>query len=79
MLGDFFYPDDTAFARGEMQSREELKSAEDLNVPLPDDNVDFHRLAVRLHGELPRAKRFRMIAPPRSLGSRVSARSWRCF
>ena len=53
MLGDFFYPDNTAFARGEMQSREELKSAEDLNVPLPDDNVDFHRLAVRLLSKLP--------------------------
>ena len=32
----------------------ELKTAEQLNVPLPADNVDFHRLAESLASKLPR-------------------------
>ena len=42
-IGDFFYPDDTSFARTEICSENELKTAEELNVPLPSDNLDFQR------------------------------------
>lgn len=62
MLGDFFYPDDTSFVRTEIDSQNELKTAEELHVPLPEDNVDFHRLAQSLatglphRGELPTDK-----------------------
>ncbi len=58
MLGDFFYPGDASFARGEMESRDELKTAEELSVPLPDDNADFHRLAVGLLAALPAQEAF---------------------
>lgn len=56
LIGDFFYPDDKDFERGEIPSRSELKTAEELNVPLPADNVDFHRLAESLAASLPRER-----------------------
>ena len=58
MLGDFFYPNDKNFVRTEIPSDPELKTAEQLHVPLPDANLDFHRLAVGLLGEVPRANTF---------------------
>ena len=54
VLGDFFYPGDRDFVRTEISSESELKTAEELNVPLPADNVDFHRLAASLAPQLPR-------------------------
>jgi hypothetical protein len=54
MIGDFFYSNDEQFARDEIPSESELKTAEELSVPLPDDNVDFHRLAQSLLADLPR-------------------------
>lgn len=54
IVGDFFYPDDKDFVRAEIPSENELKTAEELNVPLPHDNVDFHRLAESLVSSLPR-------------------------
>jgi hypothetical protein len=53
MIGDFFFPGDATFARAEIPSEAELKSAEELNVPLPEENVDFHKLAQRLADALP--------------------------
>lgn len=53
LLGDCFYPEDTSFVRTEIPSEAELKTAEELNVPLPDRNVDFHRLAESLMASLP--------------------------
>ena len=53
-LGDYFYPDDSSYARTEIASESELKSPEELHVPLPDDNVDFQRLARALSRSLPR-------------------------
>ena len=55
MLGDFFYPNDKNFVRTEIPSEPELKTAEQLHVPLPDANLDFHRLALGLLGKLPRS------------------------
>jgi hypothetical protein len=53
-VGDAFYPDDKRFVRAEIPSAAELKTAEELNVPLPADNVDFHRLAEGLVKQVPR-------------------------
>jgi hypothetical protein len=53
-VGDFFYSGDGGFVRAEIPSETELKTADELHVPLPDDNVDFHRLAEALVQELPR-------------------------
>ena len=54
MLGAFFYAGDERFNPVEIESEGELKTAEELTVPLPDDNQDFHTLALRLSRELPR-------------------------
>ncbi|MEX0676534.1 MAG: hypothetical protein WD063_05630 [Pirellulales bacterium] len=55
IIGDFLYADDKNFVRTEIPSESELKTAEELNVPLPADNVDFHRLAQSLMTPLPLA------------------------
>jgi dienelactone hydrolase len=55
-LGDYFYPNDKQFIRAEIPSEAELKAAEELNVPLPSANLDFHTLAVKLVAELPRER-----------------------
>jgi hypothetical protein len=46
LLGDFFYSGDSTFPRAEISSCDEIKSADDLTVPLPEKNLDLHRLAV---------------------------------
>jgi dienelactone hydrolase len=53
MIGDFFYTGEKFDAK-EIPSDKEVKSAEDLNVPLPENNQDFHRLALALARDLPR-------------------------
>jgi hypothetical protein len=56
MIGDHFYAGDTAFDAKEMESQSEVKTAEELNVPLRDDNLDFHKLALARMAELPAHK-----------------------
>jgi dienelactone hydrolase len=53
MIGDFFYAGDSKFIRDEIPSRAELKTAAELHVPLPAENVDFARLAKSLLTDLP--------------------------
>ncbi|HEX7378993.1 MAG TPA: hypothetical protein VF278_17865 [Pirellulales bacterium] len=53
-LGDFFYPDDKGFSRTDIPSEGEVKTAEQLRVPLPEPSEDFHTLALRLSRALPR-------------------------
>ena len=53
LLGDFFYPNDTHYSADEILSQEELQTADRLNVPLPADNLDFHKLALKLIKHLP--------------------------
>ncbi len=53
MLGDFFYPGDAKYVRQEIDSEAEIKTAAELHVPLPADNLDFHRLAVQVMNALP--------------------------
>ena len=48
------YSGDTSLVRTEIDSQAELKTADELHVPLPENNVDFHRLAQALAAGLPR-------------------------
>ncbi len=52
MLGDHFYAGDASFDAKEIESEAEVKSAEELNVPLRENNLDFHKLALALMSEL---------------------------
>lgn len=56
MLGDTFFPGDTKFDAKEIPAEAEVKKPEDLNVPLPADNLDFNQLALRLAQQLPRGE-----------------------
>jgi hypothetical protein len=56
MLGDHFYAGDAAFDDKEIESQNEVKSAEELNVELPKDNLDFHKLALSQMANLPSHK-----------------------
>ena len=55
MLGDTFFPGDVKFDAKEIPADTEVKQAEELNVPLPGDNLDFNRIALRLAADLPRS------------------------
>ncbi|HEY4309204.1 MAG TPA: CehA/McbA family metallohydrolase [Pirellulales bacterium] len=55
LLGNYFYPGDERFVRSEIPSRENLKAADELNVPLTAENLDLHQLALNLLAELPTA------------------------
>ncbi len=56
MLGDFFHPDDSSFDSSEIPSEKEIKSFDELSVPLPDNNHDFNTLARQAMKNLPRDK-----------------------
>src|SRR5262249_25631522 len=53
MVGDTFFPGDAGFDAKEIPSEAELKSADALNVPLPEDNLDFHKIALTTSAQLP--------------------------
>lgn len=55
MLGDSFFVGDSSYTAKEIPAEMELKKAADLAVPLPEENLDFNRLALRLAKNLPRA------------------------
>ena len=55
LLADFFFANDPGMERTEIPSADEVKTAEELNVPLPEDNADFQSLALGLARGLPRA------------------------
>jgi hypothetical protein len=57
MLGDHFFAGDGSYETKEIDSESEVKSAEELNVPLPENNLDFHKIATQLMAELPAHKR----------------------
>ena len=54
MLRDFFFAGSDEFAVEEIPVEDELKTAEELEVALPADNLDFHQLAMRLAETEPR-------------------------
>lgn len=66
MMADHWSQPGYAISPTEIVSDSELKSAQDLKVELPSDNLDFQELADRIATDLPRAKRDR--AGPSSRG-----------
>jgi len=55
-IGDSFFPGDAKFVRNEIACEKEIKTADELNVPLPEKNEDFSSIAVRLSANLPRTE-----------------------
>ncbi|MFL2903594.1 MAG: alpha/beta hydrolase family protein [Limisphaerales bacterium] len=53
-MGDVFYPGDTSFNVKEIPSEAEVKSYDDLVVPLPEDNHSFNSIALGLMKDLPK-------------------------
>ena len=53
-MGDVFYPGDTSFDALEIPSEAEVKSYDDLVVPLPEDNHSFNSIALGLMKALPK-------------------------
>ena len=68
MLGDFFYQG-AEYSADEIPSDEEVKTSEQLHVELPEDNQDFHTLALRISRDLPRNAKLPQ--------ERASAERWR--
>lgn len=54
MIGDFFYPDDSKFDAKEIPCGKEIKTAEQLDVPMPADTLDMNAVAKKLIESLPR-------------------------
>jgi hypothetical protein len=54
MLGDFFYASDKNYNTIEIAHVQEIKNREELDVPLPADNLDMNSLAKSLIKNLPR-------------------------
>ncbi|MSU49717.1 MAG: hypothetical protein EXS37_11640 [Opitutus sp.] len=54
IVGETFFGGDSSFRAEEIPSIPELKTAAELNVPLPADNLDFHQLATAVSRDLPR-------------------------
>ncbi|QDU44085.1 Acetyl xylan esterase (AXE1) [Symmachiella dynata] len=53
-LGRHFHPDDAAYDATEIPCEDEVLSADELMVPLPNNNLDLHALAVAEMQSLPR-------------------------
>ena len=53
MVGDTFFPHDANFSAKEIPCDAEIKQAAELNVPLPEGNLDFHQLALAAGEGLP--------------------------
>lgn len=55
VIGAHWYSGDAKYSPNEIESAAEVKTAEQLAVDLPADNLDFQQLAERLKQDLPRA------------------------
>ena len=54
LVGDFFYPGDAKFIRTDISiPKSELKTGEELAVPLPPENATLHSLAASISKSLP--------------------------
>ncbi len=53
MLGDHFYAESDTYSADEIASDDELKTKEELHVEIPEDNLDFHKIATKLMESLP--------------------------
>ncbi len=54
VIGDAFFPGDKSYPRSEIACKAEVKSKDELHVPLPEMNEDFNSLAQKLSAQLPR-------------------------
>ncbi|OAI58157.1 hypothetical protein AYO49_00135 [Verrucomicrobiaceae bacterium SCGC AG-212-N21] len=54
MVGDIFFKGDASFDAKEIPSDSEVKKKEELEVPLPEGNLDFNKLALAASKDLPR-------------------------
>ncbi len=57
VVGEEFFPGDKTFDPKEIDSAAEVKKAEQLQVAIPEGNLDPHQLAVKLSESLPRDPR----------------------
>jgi dienelactone hydrolase len=55
LLKEFFYDGGAEFSAEEIPSASEVRTAEQLRVPLPAGNEDLHTVALKLSAQLPRA------------------------
>ena len=55
MVGDNFFPGDATFNAQEILSEAEVKTNAELEVQMPEDNLDLHKLAAAASQGLPRA------------------------
>ncbi|MEX0718506.1 MAG: acetylxylan esterase [Planctomycetaceae bacterium] len=76
MFGDFFYADAKDFDPAEIPCEDDVQSAEALAVPLPEDNLDFHKIALGLMKDLPRASDAKPQAAREALREIVRAREY---
>jgi len=53
MLGEYFFTNSTGFSAKETPCDSEIKTREQLDVPLPADNLDLHKIALQLIQKLP--------------------------
>lgn len=60
MVGDHFYAGDASFDAREIPCAAEVKTKEQLDVPLPQPNADFNSLALALSKDLPRETKIPM-------------------
>lgn len=57
MLRDSFFPANASFPLDELDVSAELRTVEELEVPLPQGNLDFHKIALELAKTAPSAGR----------------------
>ncbi len=76
-LGDAFYAGSDGFERKEIPSEDEVKSFDALQTPLPDDNADFHTLAIGLSKSLPADSALPTARQTPRPGASGGERNWR--
>src|SRR5262249_50731129 len=53
IVGDFFFPNDATYSAKEVPCEKEVRTADELKVPLPTDNLTMNAVAKRLAADLP--------------------------
>jgi hypothetical protein len=77
MVGDHFYAGDTKYPREEIACADEVKTKEQLDVPLPGKNVTFNQLATELMKALPRNSNLSDAERRAELKDLVHVRDWK--
>jgi hypothetical protein len=54
LFADFFYTGDSKFCVEEIECEDEVLTADELRIELPDDSTDFNKLALQLSRKLPK-------------------------